>query len=312
MNRPSAPRPAFTLIELLVVIAIIAVLIGLLLPAIGKVRDAAARIQSASNLRQLGIAVHNYADSEGYMPPSYKANYVYNGWNGSWFTSSSGGQYGTLAMLLPYLEQAGLAAQINQGINPTVPVKTFIDPSDKTIGGSNASATPSSYLPGPYQMITYISNPYSYNSSDGVWSGYSYSVTYNGGPYSNYSYTGKKRMVTQVFADGESNTLLFGERVTACASYGGSTWYSLMGPYQYYYDYGGGQTYSGGIVGFKVSMTYANCGPYYNSYYMTSRGDSVQICLGDASVRGVDPSISQATTQNLLDPADGNVLGKDF
>src|SRR5438067_99226 len=97
-----ASRKAFTLIELLVVIAIIAVLVGLLLPAVQKVREAASRVRCQNNLKQLGLAMLNYESANGALPPS--GYFPRGGPNNTWSAP---------ARLLPYIEQENLFRQIN-------------------------------------------------------------------------------------------------------------------------------------------------------------------------------------------------------
>jgi prepilin-type N-terminal cleavage/methylation domain-containing protein len=127
---------AFTLIELLVVIAILAVLLGLLLPAVQKVREAAARTQCGNNLKQIGLALHNYHDTQGSFPAGYLCppqadpSFTDPGWGWS-------------AQLLPFLEQDNLHRQINfslpvahpsQAAVRTTVLKVFVCPADRATG----------------------------------------------------------------------------------------------------------------------------------------------------------------------------------
>ncbi len=303
-------RRGFTLIELLVVIAIIAVLIGLLLPAVQKVRDAAARMSSQNNLKQMALATHNYENSYGGMPPSYIGNYNYT-WNGSYY-QGTGTTIALFGNILPHMEQDALYQQIKTSGSASVMPKLLVDPSDATQAKNN-STTAASYIPGAYYIVRYTASPYSYSYSDGVYSGYSYTYALNGGPSPyNYSYTGKKKPISQIFSDGTSNTLLISEQVSGCASAGYYQWWSNQGAYSYYYDYGNGNIQQGGYVGFKAGVTYETCGSFFYSYFMTTRPGSVQVAMADGSVRGINPAASQLSTQALLNPSDGGVLPSDI
>jgi prepilin-type N-terminal cleavage/methylation domain-containing protein/prepilin-type processing-associated H-X9-DG protein len=98
-------RRGFTLIELLVVIAIITILIGLLLPAVQKVREATARMSCKNNLKQIGLAMHNFEGVHGYFPPGYLS--------GATMSDGTGPGWGWAAFLLPYLEQENTFRLIN-------------------------------------------------------------------------------------------------------------------------------------------------------------------------------------------------------
>jgi prepilin-type N-terminal cleavage/methylation domain-containing protein len=144
-------RRGFTLIELLVVIAIIAVLIGLLLPAVQQIREAASRMQCLNNLKQMGLALHNYHDSHHSFPPGFVSALTDPSWrwpagNCNAFPPEAGPGWSFFALMLPYLEQGNLYQSIRLDLaiadpaNATArrtPVPIYLCPSDAGTGPIN-------------------------------------------------------------------------------------------------------------------------------------------------------------------------------
>lgn len=207
----SAPRPrGFTLIELLVVIAIIAVLIALLLPAVQSAREAARRMQCVNNMKQLGLAMHNYESSNGTLAPQMVLSFTTAGkvaWKSIWSATSR---------VTPYLEQAALSNAINytnkvsDATNATavaVQVKTLLCPSEVNQQAYVATSTAG-------VTTTYGISNYAWNV--GIWysfGGFALQTPTAGAVGSNLGRTFAS------FTDGLSNSLLAAEVKTYTPSY---------------------------------------------------------------------------------------------
>jgi prepilin-type N-terminal cleavage/methylation domain-containing protein/prepilin-type processing-associated H-X9-DG protein len=204
-------RRAFTLIELLVVIAIIAILIGLLLPAVQKVREAASRIKCSNNLKQLALAAHNYHGTVERFPP---------GVNQLSFASAPRFRGVTLFVYLaPFMEQDNLTKDWNLTdplVNTQLPAP---GPTAKTATLVPILLCPSDVISGPNPVDSGSNRWYALTSYGGNGGSRSYdpaAATNDGiffviGPGSQTAPTGKPVRIADVL-DGTSNTALFGER----------------------------------------------------------------------------------------------------
>ncbi len=200
-RRKYLPSRGFTLIELLVVIAIIAILIALLLPAVQQAREAARRISCRNNLRQFGLALHNYLDTYSTFPPSYCAV--------PGVTTSVGGQWSARARVLPFVEQGNLQNLIDWGTAysqqlavATTRVSTFLCPSEiHDQVRVNSSGVPRDY-------------PANYTINMGTWKIWDP----QDGTGGDGSFHPNSRFTVAHFTDGTSNTLMAAE-VKAYTSY---------------------------------------------------------------------------------------------
>lgn len=193
-NRPRRIR-GFTLIELLVVIAIIAILVALLLPAVQSAREAARRTECRNNLKQVGLALHNYLDVYRFFPPSFVSDVSTN--------NTPGGEWSVHARILPYVEQANLFRQANLSLAYRDPanlgiatqrVGLFICPSDPNDRQRESGGVAVHY-------------PITYGYNGGTWRVWTNATRSPG----NGAFAPNSKFNTAHFTDGTSNTLSFME-----------------------------------------------------------------------------------------------------
>jgi prepilin-type N-terminal cleavage/methylation domain-containing protein len=334
MDAPTrAPRTAFTLIELLVVVAIIGILIGLLLPAVQKVREAANRMRCANNLKQMGVALHNYHDTHQSLPPGSSAAPV-DSVVGTFFNINSPNWR---VRILPFVEQGGLAGKLKldgslslsghtpcaaSGANAIllqlwIPIYRCPSNAGDPIGNppnmDNGSGT---------QMMDYAGIAGAYPDPAGRTRYYqsSYGQMGNNGTL----LVNESLRLTDI-TDGTSNTMVVAEQSglvggqNVSASYGGG-WIGARYQQTVSQMTTANQAFfTTGVTTVKYQLNTrtgtanASSRPFEtNTILNSAHAGGINALLGDGSVRFVADSIPMATLLNLSSRDDGVVISGDF
>ncbi|MCP4783565.1 MAG: DUF1559 domain-containing protein [Fuerstiella sp.] len=310
-------RNGFTLIELLVVIAIIAILIALLLPAVQQAREAARRTQCQNNLKQIGLALHNYHDLHNTLPP---------GWVDQ--TTGTSANWGWAVYLLPQIEQANLYTRLQVG-NPQS-LGMALDDAAKL----KAMQTPMKAFRCPSDTAPEINDRHTLHSANGVESSVATSNLVAAAGGGDWTVAGKvtgsfgqnSRVNLRDITDGSSNTIVVGERAWELfIPNGGIAQCSAATLYGMSASAANGDmprmALAKGLYGINETLddttsqpVIDRCGRAFSSRHV----GGAQFLLGDGSCRFISENIERDQDgtngdfvfQNLLNIADGNTIGE--